>query len=176
MGTRRHHRVGDSNRQRSLYCNEDGRKDREGEEVGDAIPSVADLQCAWQILLQSANPRANHSIRILPPTLSAAYRDAHDAGIWAIARALLGGVRIAVSSTLCASCFLGLVWLIFSGDDPRPNPRRPSWWSRWTASWWRLSWTELRESKRPPQHDARDPGEWPRGWQYWASSITGSRC
>ena len=37
--------------------------------------------------------------------------------------------------------------------------------------WWRPSWTELREGK-PPQHDARDPGEWPHGWQYWASSVT----
>ena len=51
-----------------------------------------DLQCAWQILLQSANPRANHSMRTLP-TVSAAYCDAHDAGIWAIARALLGGIH-----------------------------------------------------------------------------------
>ena len=58
----------------------------------DAIPSVPDLQCAWQILLQSVDPRANHSMRTLPPTLSAAYCDAHDAGIWATARALLGGI------------------------------------------------------------------------------------
>ena len=27
---------------------------------------------------------------------------------------------------------------------------------------------ELREGKRPPQNDARAPGEWPHGWQYWA--------
>ena len=66
--------------------------DREGGELWDAIPSVADLQCAWQILLQSANPRANHSMQTLPPNLSAAYCDAHDAGIWATARALLGGI------------------------------------------------------------------------------------
>ena len=36
---------------------------------------------AWQILLQSANPRANHSTRTLPPTLSAEYCHAHDEGI-----------------------------------------------------------------------------------------------
>ena len=39
-----------------------------------------------------ANPRANHSMRTLPPTLSAAYCVAHDAGMWATARALLGGI------------------------------------------------------------------------------------
>ena len=38
--------------------------------------------------------------------------------------------------------------------------------------WWRPSWVELREGKRPPQNDARDPGEWPHGWQYWASSVS----
>ena len=27
----------------------------------EAIPSVPDLQCAWQILVQSANPRSNHT-------------------------------------------------------------------------------------------------------------------
>ena len=86
----------------------------------DAIPSVADLQCAWQNLLQSA------------PTLSAAYCDAHDAGIWRAAAAHLDR----------------------------------------QGFWWRPSWTELREGKRPPRHDARDPGEWPHGWQYWVSSIT----
>ena len=32
----------------------------------EAIPSVPDLQCAWQILVQSANPRSNHTIRTLP--------------------------------------------------------------------------------------------------------------
>ena len=27
----------------------------------EAIPDIPDLQCAWQVLLQSANPRANHT-------------------------------------------------------------------------------------------------------------------
>ena len=38
--------------------------------------------------------------------------------------------------------------------------------------WWQPSWAELRDGKRPPQNDARDPGEWPHGWQYWASSVS----
>ena len=39
----------------------------------------------------------------------------------------------------------------------------------------RPSWVELRDGKRPPECSARDPGEWPHGWQYWASSILDSR-
>ena len=60
VATRRHHRVGDSNRQRSSHFNEDGRKDREGEEtVGRNSFGNADLQCVLQIFLQSANPCAD---------------------------------------------------------------------------------------------------------------------
>ena len=46
--------------------------------------AVPDLQCA--------NPRANHSMRTLPPTLSAEYCHAHDEGIWSTAKALLGRI------------------------------------------------------------------------------------
>ena len=34
------------------------------------IPRVPDLQCSWQLLVQSAGPRANHVIQTLPPELS----------------------------------------------------------------------------------------------------------
>ena len=34
--------------------------------------------------------------------------------------------------------------------------------------WWRPSWVDLRQSKRPPQN----LGEWTHGWQHWASSVT----
>ena len=40
--------------------------------------------------------------------------------------------------------------------------------------WWRPSWTALWESKRPDASEARDPGEWQQGWQYWASSVSDS--
>ena len=53
----------------------------------EAIPTVPDLQCAWQILLQSANPRANHTMRTMPPSCCAAYCSAHDEGIWNTAKA-----------------------------------------------------------------------------------------
>ena len=55
----------------------------------EAIPTVPDLQCAWQILLQSANPRANHTMRTMPPGASADYCRAHDDGIWATVIVLL---------------------------------------------------------------------------------------
>ena len=42
--------------------------------------AVPDFLCAWQILLQSANPRANHIIRTLPPAMSAGYAQGHDEG------------------------------------------------------------------------------------------------
>ena len=37
--------------------------------------------------------------------------------------------------------------------------------------WWQR-WAELRDGKRPPQNDARDPGVWPHGWQHWASVVS----
>ena len=40
--------------------------------------------------------------------------------------------------------------------------------------WWRPSWTELHEGSRPPRTETREPGEWPHGWQYWASSVLDS--
>ena len=44
-----------------------------------AIPSIADLECAWQVLVLSSNPRRNHLLRILPPSQSSTYAAAHDA-------------------------------------------------------------------------------------------------
>ena len=55
----------------------------------DAIQTVKDLQSAWHVLVQSANPRANHTLRTLPPSLSSRYAQDHDDGIWATVEALL---------------------------------------------------------------------------------------
>ena len=35
----------------------DGRLEEEEQRLWDAIPWIPDLQCAWQVLLQSAGPR-----------------------------------------------------------------------------------------------------------------------
>ena len=45
----------------------------------DEPPKLKDLHCSWVLLTQSAVLRANHTIRILPPTLSRVYAEAHDA-------------------------------------------------------------------------------------------------
>ena len=59
----------------------------------EAIPTVPDLQCAWQIPLQSTDPRATHTMRTMPPGASADYCRAHDDGIWATVKVLLDGIR-----------------------------------------------------------------------------------
>ena len=53
--------------------------------LGEAIPNAPDLLCEWQIWLQSANPRANHTLGTLPLLMSVDYRHAHDEGIWNVA-------------------------------------------------------------------------------------------
>ena len=37
--------------------------------------------------------------------------------------------------------------------------------------YWRPSWVDQHDGKRPLQWSVREPGEWPHCWQYWASSI-----
>ena len=46
------------------------------------IQGLPDLQCSWVLLSQCAVPRANHTIRILPPSLSGTYTKQHDDSIW----------------------------------------------------------------------------------------------
>ena len=57
---------------------------------GRRIPSVPDLQSAWQIILQCAGPRCHHLLRTLPPNVSASCATGHDMGMqrtaWWIAR------------------------------------------------------------------------------------------
>ena len=55
----------------------------------ETIPSIPDLQCAWQLLVQSANRRANHSLRTMPPSCTAEHARAHDQGMWQTVETLL---------------------------------------------------------------------------------------
>ena len=178
------------------------------------IPTVPDLQCAWQILLQSANPRANHTMRTMPPSQSATYCCVHDAGIWETAKALLGDIpgdrelEAQQLSTLpmrmgglglrsAERCAPAAYWASWADAFPMISKRNPEVASEVVRRldnqepnhgcvaelqeaaelldrkgfWWRPSWSQLQEGKRPPQNSARDPGEWPHGWQYWASST-----
>ena len=89
----------------------------------EAIPSVLDLQCAWQILVQSANPRSNHMIRTLPPSQSAEYARQHDEGMWATVQALLtevpGSEHELRSAEQVATLPMRMEW---SGDEVRRTP------------------------------------------------------
>ena len=57
----------------------------------EKIPTVRDLQCAWQ-LLHSANLPVNHTMRTMPPSVSSAYCHAHNEDVWDTAQILLDGV------------------------------------------------------------------------------------
>ena len=52
------------------------------EKLLDELPKLGDLQCAWVLLSQSAVLRANHTVRILPPTCSQRYAERHDSAVW----------------------------------------------------------------------------------------------
>ena len=54
------------------------------------LPLLSDLQSSWLLLRFCAEPRANHLLRSLPPTLSAEYAQAHDAALWHCLLQLLG--------------------------------------------------------------------------------------
>ena len=43
---------------------------------------MPDLQCAWLLLTFCGVPRANHLLRVLPPSISAPYARCHDDAIW----------------------------------------------------------------------------------------------
>jgi hypothetical protein len=45
-------------------------------------PQLPDLQCAWILLSLSAQPRANHMLRVVPPSQKLPYARAHDDIIW----------------------------------------------------------------------------------------------
>ena len=65
------------------------RRLEEERRLWNAIPSVPDLQCAWQLLLQCAGPRCHHVLRIVPPSQYAA---GHDEGMFQTMTALLGAL------------------------------------------------------------------------------------
>ena len=48
----------------------------------ERLADLTDLQYTWVLLSQSAVPRANHTIRIVPPSLSKPYATQHDDAVW----------------------------------------------------------------------------------------------
>ena len=54
------------------------------------LPEICDPQVAWVLLSQSAVPRANHTLRVVPPALSSTYARAHDDALWQAFCAIFG--------------------------------------------------------------------------------------
>ena len=181
---------------------------------------MPDLQCGWQILLLSANPRANHTLRTLLPSISSEYGRQHDEGIWNTARTLLreipgtvdavedartlsslpmrmGGLGLR-SAERCAHAAYWACWadalhmiaqrnpavaeMVVQCMSDDINPGKGSLAELKMATdrldrqgfWWRPSWSELQEGRRPETHTDGEPREWQHGWQYWSSSVTDS--
>ena len=63
---------------------------REERRLLHKIPQLADPQCAWLLLVLSASPRANHLLRVLPPSAVARYAAEHDDAIWETYCTLMG--------------------------------------------------------------------------------------
>ena len=54
----------------------------------ETILSVPDLLRAWQLLVESANPRANHSLRTMRPSRTAECASFPDQDMWQTAEIL----------------------------------------------------------------------------------------
>ena len=95
----------------------------------ESIPAVLDLQCAWQILLQSANPRGNHTIR----TLAEGYAHAHDEGIWSTARKILANLQGSVAERGDRARLLASLPMRMGGLGLRSAVRcsRAAHWASW---------------------------------------------
>ena len=82
----------------------------------EAISSVPDLQCAWQILLQCAGPRCHPLLRNLLPSVSPSYATGHNVGMQRTMEALFGGlpgdpIQKRVAHTLSSLPMRMAVWV-----------------------------------------------------------------
>ena len=167
------------------------RRERVGEErrFWDAIPTVKNLQCAWQLLLQSANPRAKphvaHASSKLVWQVRTRPRRRHlgnRGGPSSTSPRRSRGTEFCardrhsanedgwIGATRCAAAAYWASWadaLAMEVLDASTRLDREGFW-------WRPSWQELRDGKRPPENTTGEPGEWQHGWQYWASSVSDS--
>ena len=188
------------------------------------IPRIAfhDLQSAFLLLFFCAVPRANHLIRILPPSISQPYAAAHDQAIFDTLCGLLssedrplfveaseklrvrhvaslpghlGGlglrsaVRIAPAAHFAAWADALEIILsrcpvvgqkILSSLEAEQGTFAAAACMVEARAARRLlvdegfegpSWSEFSRGKRPPQVENPDPGEWSRGWQFFASRV-----
>ena len=98
----------------------------------DAIPSVSDTQVAFLLLLQCACPRANYLLRVLPPSQTDAFAQAHDTAIAAcLARILTEGTPLPLPAQQRARLALAAGGL---GLRSAHASRQAAYWASWADS------------------------------------------
>ena len=190
----------------------------------DWIPKIPTVQISWLLLYFCAAQRANHLIRLLPPSLSIEYADKHDVAISQCLENLLQAGPLPenakrISILRCVNGGLGLrsarrtaqaaFWAAWADALPMLHSRVPEHAYQWSealemaqanvahvellkqlpsglqeaelarrqlvAEGYRdcPTWEDIRAGVRPQNPDIRDraPGEWCRGWQFFASRV-----
>ena len=193
----------------------------------DWIPRLPTLQIAWLLLYYCAAQRANHLIRLLPPSLSVDYAEKHDRAILQCLEVLIQAGPLPenakrIASLRCVNGGLGLrsarrtaqaaFWAAWADALPMLHRRVPQYASQWSealefaqanvahveflkqlpsglqeaelarrhllAEGFRdcPTWEDIREGVLPKNPDPSDraPGEWSRGWQFYASRVRDS--
>ena len=94
----------------------------------DAIPTVKNLQCAWQLLLQSANPQANHTLRTTTTTAyGQPWRKSRNRTLRARSPPDDRWIGVEVSNQVRSGGVLGVVGRRLGHDQPE-TPGSPTWW------------------------------------------------
>ena len=188
------------------------------------IPKLPTVQIAWLLLYFCAAQRANHLIRLLPPSLSHEYAVQHDRAILqcletllqagplpdkakriAILRCINGGLGLRSATRTAQAAF----WAAWADALPMLHSRVPQHAYKWSealefaqanvahaeflnqlpsglkeaelarrqlvAEGYRdcPTWEDIRAGVLPKNPDPKDraPGEWGRGWQFFASRV-----
>ena len=167
------------------------------QKLWDAIPSVLDLQCAWQVLLQCAGPRCHHLLRTVPPSLSEVYAQGHDNSQIEMARHIplrMGGLGLRSAQRLAPAAY----WASWADALPMLQQRLPNLTRQVVECLYvegatgclgdfqaasrtldrsgfvnRPSWEALQRGIRPQRPTAAvEPGEWQHAWQHYSSSSS----
>ena len=153
----------------------------EEDKLWEATKWIPDLQCAWQVLVQCAGPRCHHLLRTLPPSHAVAYAQGHDEGMQRAMASLLEGIPGDAHQQAPAA-----FWASWADALPMLEKRLPPLAAEITTilegeqvggclGELQLATRVLdrrQSGARPRQQHMSEPGEWPHGWQYFASSAS----
>ena len=102
-------------------------RERVGDER-DAIPTVKNLQCAWQLLLQSANYQANHTLRTTTTTADGQpWRKSRKRTLRARSPLDDRWIGVVVSNQVRSGGVLGVVGRRLGHDQPETQGSPSSW-------------------------------------------------